>query len=383
MNTPACFDTIRPFEAEEIAGVVDHLFAEPQFGQIVGSLFPGQPLDKLREGLRACPDLLTLQKQFIYPLVKDLLGKCSHGITFDCEALPSRSANYTFVSNHRDIVLDSAFLDVLLVENGFSTTAEIAIGDNLFGLPWIEPLVRLNKSFIVRRGIGMREMLAASKLLSSYMHYAIGEKHENIWIAQREGRAKDSDDRTQESLLKMLAMGGEGSAAERLKALHIVPLAISYEYDPCDYLKAKEFQQKRDNPDFRKSKADDLLNMQTGIFGFKGHIHYAAAPVADEWLDALADRPKAEFFAAVAARMDKEIHRRYRLFENNYVAADLLEGGRRFAHHYTAEGRTRFERYLAERIALVDLPQKDDAFLRERMLTMYANPLYNQLAALA
>lgn len=382
MKTPACFDTIRPFEAEEIAGVVDRLFAEPQFGQIVGSLFPGQPLDRLRMGLRSCPDLLTLQKTFIYPLVKDLLGKCSQGISFDCTALPNREGNYTFVSNHRDIVLDSAFLDVLLVDNGFSTTAEIAIGDNLFGLPWIEPLVRLNKSFIVRRGIGMREMLAASKLLSSYMHYAIGEKNENIWIAQREGRAKDSDDRTQESLLKMLAMGGEGSAAERLKALHIVPLAISYEYDPCDYLKAKEFQQKRDNPDFRKSKADDLLNMQTGIFGFKGRIHYAAAPVADEWLDTLADLPKADFFAAVAERMDKEIHRRYRLFECNYVAADLLENDSRFADHYTAEGRSRFEQYLTERIAMVDLPDRDDAFLRERMLTMYANPLYNQLAAL-
>ena len=382
MKTPACFDTIRPFEAEEIAGVVDRLFAEPQFGQIVGSLFPGQPLDRLRMGLRSCPDLLTLQKTFIYPLVKDLLGKCSQGISFDCTALPNREGNYTFVSNHRDIVLDSAFLDVLLVDNGFSTTAEIAIGDNLFGLPWIEPLVRLNKSFIVRRGIGMREMLAASKLLSSYMHYAIGEKNENIWIAQREGRAKDSDDRTQESLLKMLAMGGEGSAAERLKALHIVPLAISYEYDPCDYLKAKEFQQKRDNPDFRKSKADDLLNMQTGIFGFKGRIHYAAAPVADEWLDTLADFPKADFFAAVAERMDKEIHRRYRLFECNYVAADLLENDSRFADHYTAEGRSRFEQYLTERIAMVDLPDRDDAFLRERMLTMYANPLYNQLAAL-
>ena len=180
----------------------------------------------------------------------------------------------------------------------------------------------------------------------------------------------------------MLAMGGEGSAAERLKALHIVPLAISYEYDPCDYLKAKEFQQKRDNPDFRKSKADDLLNMQTGIFGFKGRIHYAAAPVADEWLDTLADLPKTEFFAAVAERMDKEIHRRYRLFECNYVAADLLENDSRFADHYTAEGRSRFEQYLTERIAMVDLPDRDDAFLRERMLTMYANPLYNQLAAL-
>ena len=146
------------------------------------------------------------------------------------------------MSNHRDIVLDSAFLDILLIDHGFDNTIEIAIGDNLLIYPWIKTLVRLNKSFIVLRSVGMREMLMASKRMSEYMHFAVRELNEGIWIAQREGRAKDSNDRTQESILKMMVMGGEGTPIERLKELNICPLSISYEYDPCDFLKAKEFQ---------------------------------------------------------------------------------------------------------------------------------------------
>ena len=214
------------------------------------------------------------------------------------------------------------------------------------------------------------------------MHYAINEKKENIWIAQREGRAKDSNDRTQESLLKMMTLGGEGPVVERIRQLHIVPLTISYEYDPCDYLKAKEFQQKRDNPGFKKSKQDDLDNMKTGILGFKGDIHYHAAPCINEWIDELAGLPKGEFYAELAARMDRIIHQGYMLFPINYVAADLLAGRAAHAAMYTLEDRQRVEDYFRQRIAMVDLPDKDEAFLREKLLTMYANPVLNQEKAM-
>ena len=269
-----------------------------------------------------------------------------------------------------------------LIGEGFDKTVEIAIGDNLLLQPWIKTLVRVNKSFIVQRSVGLREMLASSKRLSEYMHFAIAEKQQPIWIAQREGRAKDSDDRTQESLLKMMTMGGEGTPLQRLKSLHIVPLTISYEYDPCDFLKAQEFQQKRDNPDFRKSGQDDLDNMQTGIFGYKGKIHYHMARPANTWLDELEGLPKAEFYAEAARRIDREIHSHYALFANNYAALDLLEGTHRFAAHYTAEELARFEQYLEAQMQKIQLPQGSDRdFLRERMLTMYANPLRNYLAA--
>lgn len=382
MNIPAEFSSFRPYEPEEMPAAFDSLLADPQFNQILSAYFKDVPFEMVKARLYACKDTLDFQKTFLYGIVKDLMTKCTTACRMDSSSLPEKNENYTFVSNHRDIVLDSAFLDVLLLDNGFPTTAEIAIGDNLLGLPWIEPLVRLNKSFIVRRSAVMREMLHNSRLMSEYMHFAINEKHANIWIAQREGRAKDSDDRTQESVLKMMAMGGNGDTpAERLRSLHIVPLAISYEYDPCDYLKAKEFQQKRDIEGFRKSREDDLLNMQTGIFGFKGQVHYVAAPCVNAWIDEYATLPKGSFFKAVAERMDREIHSRYRIYPSNYVALDMLEGKKAHAGNYTEEEEKAFQAYLASRLKLIDLPGKDEAYLTERLLTMYANPLRNHLKA--
>ena len=170
-------------------------------------------------------------------------------------------------------------------------------------------------------------------------------------------------------------MGGE------LRELNIVPLTISYEYDPCDYLKAQEFQQKRDNPAFKKSRQDDLDNMRTGIFGYKGRVAYHCAAPINTWLDELDGLPRQERYVALAQRMDREIHSHYTLFPCNYVAADLLSGKANYATHYTEQDKARFEHYLDSRLALIDLPNKDEAFLRERMLIMYANPLKNHEAA--
>ena len=383
MTIPEKFDAIRPYTPEELPKVFDELLADEQFCVFMQSFFKDVPLELLKKKLYACPDNLSVQKAFFYPLLEQLMAKCSTGLDMNVEALPDKTQNYTFISNHRDIVLDSALLCKLLIDCGFPNTVEIAIGDNLLIYPWIKKLVRVNKSFIVQRSLTMREMLQSSKCMSEYMHFAVNEKHENIWIAQREGRAKDSNDRTQESVLKMMAMGGEGSAVERLADLNIVPLSISYEYDPCDYLKAKEFQQKRDNPEFKKSREDDLQNMQTGIFGFKGKVHYHAAPCINSWLSELETLPKGEFFGEVARRIDLDIHRNYSLFACNYIAADLLAAENKYAAHYTQEEKAQFEAYLASRIAMIDLENKDEDFLRQTILTMYANPLKNQEQALA
>ena len=311
------------------------------------------------------------------PVVKYIMRKHTDGCSFLDSSIASydKSQRYTFVSNHRDIVLDSAFLDVLLVEAGYPTTVEIGIGDNLLIYPWIKRLVRMNKAFTVRRGLSLRETLAASQLMSRYIHYAVTQKRENIWIAQREGRAKDSSDHTQDAVLKMLAMGGD------LKELNIVPLTISYEFDPCDYLKAQEFQQKRDNPAFKKSRQDDLDNMKTGIFGYKGRVVYRPATPINTWIDELSELPKTEWFKALAERMDCEIHRGYELYPCNYIALDELNGNHAYAAHYTEADKQRFEQYLAGQIAKIQLPNKDEAFLRERMLTMYANPVRNKMDA--
>lgn len=372
------FDAIRPFEPEELPEVFERLLGNAQFAQVVAYVFKDMPYDMLAQKMRACKTNLDFQVAFCYPFIKGLLQKASLGCDINVDAIDMEK-RYTFVSNHRDIVLDSALLDVMLIEAGCKTTCEIAIGDNLLSLPWVKDLVRINKSFIVERSVSLRQMLLSSKRLSEYMHLVIAQKHDNVWIAQREGRAKDSNDRTQESIIKMMVMGGEGSLVERLKGLHIVPLAISYEYDPCDFLKAQEFQLKRDIADWKKGPMDDVVSMQTGIMGYKGHIHYEAAPCIDAWLDTLdPDMPKADFFKAVATHIDEEVFRRYRLYPSNYVALDELEGTTAHADRYTAEQKAQFDGYIAQQIAKIQLPNKDEAFLRERLLTMYANPARNQ-----
>ena len=385
------FDEIRPYERWEMKQAFEELINDLQFSLLLKGFVPWLP-KAVRNGLLHLAFIgvktpLDFQLRFMKPVVWHFVRKYTDGLSFEDSNINSHlNERYTFVSNHRDIVLDSAFLDVSLNKKGYPTTVEIGIGDNLLIYPWIKRLVRMNKAFTVRRGLTAHEMMRSSQLMSSYIHYAVTQKKENIWIAQREGRAKDSDDRTQESVLKMLAMGGD------LKELNIVPLTISYEFDPCDYLKAQEFQQKRDNPNFKKSKQDDLDNMKTGIFGYKGRVHYQCGTPINEWIDELRDLPKNEFFKVVAQRMDQEIHRHYNLYPCNYIALDLLEnagvssstgspGNTSFASHYTPSDVTRFEEYLSAQLAKIKIPNKDEVFLRERILTMYANPLRNFLKA--
>lgn len=380
MKTPSIYDDIRPFDPEELPAAFERLLSDAQFQQVLGYLYPGVPLEAVKTKMMACKTNLEFQLAFCYGFLKDLMAKASKGFDMNVEAVDV-TKRYTFVSNHRDIVLDSALLDVLLYDAGFNTTCEIAIGDNLLSLPWVKDLVRLNKSFIVQRSLSPREFLMASKKMAEYMHYVVGEKNDNIWIAQREGRAKDSNDRTQPSILKMMAMGGEGSPVDRLRQLHIVPLAISYEYDPCDFLKAAEFQLRRDVPGWKKTALDDVNSMRTGIMGYKGGVHYHCAPCIDGFLDNLSpDIPKTKVFDVIAEHIDKEIFRNYRLYPSNYIALDMLEGNEAHAGRYTVEDKAVFEKYLQGQIARIDIPNKDEAFLRERMLTMYANPARNCLA---
>jgi len=386
---PQEFDEIRPYEPWEMQQAFHDLVNDRQFSLLLKGFVPWLPKG-LRNGLLKLAFVgvktpLDFQKRFMKPVVKHIIRKHTDGCTFDDTAIAvgkepeansqKQTARYTFLSNHRDIVLDSAFLDVLLVNAGYPTTVEIGIGDNLLIYPWIKRLVRMNKAFTVRRGLTAHEMMRSSQLMSRYIHYAVTQKHENIWLAQREGRAKDSSDNTQEAVLKMLAMGGD------LKELNIVPTTISYEFDPCDYLKAQEFQQKRDNPAFKKSRQDDLDNMKTGIFGYKGRVHYHCGTPVNKWIGELDGLPRNEFFAQLCQRIDREIHRGYHLYPCNYIACDLLMGITEFSKHYNQQDKERFEQYLQGQIAKIDIPNKDEAFLRERLLTMYANPLRNYLAA--
>lgn len=379
---PAEFDEIRPYVPEELPAVYEELIADSEFQAAMGYAFPKVPFEQVSAMMRASKTNLEFQKALVRPFLFGLLEKFSTGITMSYDKKESLH-NALCISNHRDIILDSAFLCILFVEN-IDNTVEIAIGDNLLIRPWIKKLVRVNRSFIVQRSASIREMLASSKRLSSYIHHTITERKQPVWIAQREGRAKDSNDTTQEGLIKMLSMYSGEDMIDTLKVLNISPTSISYEFDPCDYLKAKEFQQKRDTPEHRKSPMDDLINMQAGLFGYKGAIHYHVADVINGEIEKI-DRSltKNEKTAAVARIIDREIHKNYRFWPVNYYYYELLTGDTRFAGKYTAADKEQLDKYLAERIAKVDLPKKDEDFLRTKILEMYANPLINHLKVVA
>ena len=375
------FNEIRSYNDEELPQIFEELIADPAFQKVVAGVIPNVPFELLAQKMRACKTKREFQEAFCYGILWKIAQEHTDSLTLDHSRIPDHNIAYTYMSNHRDIILDSGFLSILLIDEGMDTV-EIAIGDNLLIYPWIKKLVRVNKSFIVQRALTMRQMLESSARMSRYMHHTISQKKQSIWIAQREGRAKDSNDRTQDSVLKMLAMGGEGDVVDRLLEMNIAPLAISYEYDPCDFLKAQEFQLKRDVEGYKKTTQDDLINMQTGLFGYKGRVHFQTGACLNDLLSTV-DRslPKPELFARISTWIDQRIHSNYRLYPGNYVAHDLLTGKNDFESHYTLAEKQRFEAYVEKQLEKIEIPNKDISFLREKLLLMYANPLTNYLAA--
>lgn len=374
------FDNIRPYNPDELHDAFSRLINEPTFLALIQQFMPQIPVEQVCTQLLSLPNATAFQKTFIVPLLNDIEAKHSKGIT--ASGIDSITRPALFVSNHRDIVMDSALMDLVLFRAGLDSV-EIGIGDNLLAAPWIQTLVRINKSFIVQRALPVREMPKAFLELSGYIRHAITKKESSVWIAQREGRAKDANDRTQESILKMFALSGTGSFINNLKELNISPVAISYEYDPCDYLKAKEFQQKRDDANFKKSPQDDLLNMKTGIMGDKGHVHFTFTPSINSELEQIAasvDNRKGQI-AEIVTLIDKRIHSNYTIYPINKIAYDELLNTTRFTAEVSPEERSEVESYLEQQLHKIDLPNNDYDFLRHKLLEMYANPLINYLAA--
>jgi len=382
MQIPAQFEKMRSLEDSEVRGAVLKLLNDPEFTKVLKKVVKGIPIWAHKLYTKRFKTVDSFQTGMIYPFLKRILKNATNGLTHDSEPMPADRQDYLYISNHRDIVLDSAFLDYILLSS-HRHSVEIAIGNNLLIRPWIETLVRLNRSFIVNRSATAAELLESSKLLSAYIRFVIEQKQRPVWLAQREGRAKDSDDRTQKSVLKMLAMtGDEPSLSVKLQSLHITPLTISYEYDPCDYLKAAEFQLKRDNPDYVKSRQDDLDNMKTGIFGQKGRIHYHFSAPIDREIAALDESvPRNMFLDQVAAIIDSHIFKGYRIYPCNRIALDMLRGDDSQAPNYTQADKESFQAYLDGQLAKITIPDPDWDYLKERILTMYANPLINQLEA--
>lgn len=373
------FDDIRPLNNDEVPAAIESLIASEGFHSALRYIMPNLDWEAFAQGMRACKTKEEFKSTISYHAVMMVARNSTFSLTISGRSrLPQQAC--TFISNHRDIVLDVAFLNVLLYDIGQKLT-QVAIGDNLLIHPWIDTVVRLNNSFIVKRDVTGRGKLEASRKLSAYIHHTIKETKESIWIAQREGRAKDSNDYTQSSVLKMLSMGGREDLLNNLISLNIVPIAISYEFDPCDYLKAQEFQLKRDNPNYVKSKRDDLLNMEVGILQNKGRVHFTVGSPINPALEQLdtASFEKNELVATIAKIIDRDIYAHYRFYPCNYVAYDMLYKTLRFRANYDQRDKMLLETYLQQQIDKIQIPDKDETFLRMKLLEMYSNPLKNNI----
>lgn len=380
MNYPERFNEIRCYSDAEASFVISQIFARPEIKKILAYVL-GE--DYAEYFLRTLPEMKTIddfQRIVIIPVLMAIEHKTCTSVTLNGSEKINKEKGALYLTNHRDIVLDSAFLNIHLYLKGFNTS-QIGIGNNLLIQPWIEHAVKLNKSFIVRRNGSIKEQLLISKNLSEYIRYVITERKDAVWLAQREGRAKDSNDVTQSSIIKMLNMSSKSSFVESVNELNITPIAINYEYDACDFLKAKEFQLKRDNPQYKKSPMDDLLSMQTGLIAPKGKVSYNVCdPIVapEEWNELT----KNEQVSLLTAEIDKRIHANYILYPNNYVAADLLTNSNKFSDKYTQKDEEKFISYVDKQLNKVDIPNPDFPFLRHMIYTMYANPVLNQEIAL-
>ena len=375
------FDDIRPYNNDEVHDAIESLVSSDGLNNALSYIKPDLNWEQFVMAMRMCRTKKDFKEILAYQAVMEIAKKTTFSLTISGRSRIPENKPCTFISNHRDIILDASFLNALLLDIGHGMT-QIAIGDNLLIHPWIDTVIRLNNCFIVKRDISARQLLKSSMQLSAYIHHTLKNSGESLWIAQREGRAKDSNDQTQSSVLKMLNMAGErDNVLENLISLNIVPIAISYEYDPCDYLKAKEFQQKRDNPDFVKSKRDDLFNMETGILENKGRVHFTIGSPINDKLALLADKnlDKNTLITTIAGIIDREIYKHYRFYPCNYIAYDLLRQSVYFRTNYDLRDKMQFETYLQKQIEKIDLPDKDEVFLRAKILEMYSNPLKNHL----
>ena len=379
------FSDIAPYDDSDFQHYMSRLVKEPGFEHAIRYVMPDVKYPEMVQNLLQIKSKDEFQRTIMQGMLELLERMTTSGVTDSGLEDFDASKSVLFITNHRDIVLDASFLGLAMLRHGLPAQ-EVALGDNLLIFDWIEDLVRLNKGIIVKRNLRLTKALEAARQLSGYIHHCIGEKHESVWIAQREGRAKDSNDVTQESVIKMLALGGEGATVvERLLELNITPTAISYEYDPNDYLKAREFLARRRDPEFKKSQRDDLFSMETGILQFKGHVHFAVCecinPALEE-LRALTD--KVEIVRRVCAIIDREIHTAYKFFPLNYIAYDRVNHTDRFASEYTPQDVEQFDAYLNKQIDKVDLPDitpEERAFMIDAVTDMYANPLKNYLKA--
>ena len=369
------FDAIRPFYDSEINEALHDVVNHPMMKTMMNFTFPEVEDEVWKDQLKKTHSIRDFQCNFIYNTIQKVLEKSSEGLTTSGFEKLEKNTSYLFISNHRDILLDTTLLNVCLFEHGLVMTAS-AIGDNLVKKAFLATLAKLNRNFLVLRGLTPREMLQSSKLLAEYIGQLLLRENRSVWIAQREGRTKDGNDETNPGVLKMIGMGSdEENLMDYFKKLKIVPVSISYEYDPTDVLKMPQLMAEANNEVYVKDKNEDFMTILSGIMGTKKRIHISVGDVLDKEIDQIVaenDNVNKQV-QALAQTIDDVVLKNYQLWPTNFIAYDILNETDKFAHKYKESEKSLFERRLEMRIG------SDNPVTRQGFLAMYANPVVNKL----
>jgi glycerol-3-phosphate O-acyltransferase len=369
------FDAIRPFYDAEIHDAILKVINHPMMKALMNFTFPDVEDSVWKEQLRKTQSIRDFQCNFIYHSIRKIIEKSSDGLTTSGFEKLEKGESYLFVSNHRDILLDTTLLNTALFEHGLVMTAS-AIGDNLVKKDFLNVLAKMNRNFLVRRGLTPREMLESSKVLSDYIGHLLLEESRSVWIAQREGRTKDGDDATNPGVLKMVGMAANGmDLMDYFKKIKVVPVSISYEYDPTDVLKIPQLLAEANNEIYIKEKNEDFMTLLSGVMGPKKRIHMHIGDVLNTEIDKIKeefDKPNKQILA-LAQVVDDSILSNYKLWPTNYIAYDILNSSNGYSHLYTEDEKSLFERRLEMRI------DAENPIALQGLLVMYANPVVNKL----
>ncbi|NDP26544.1 MAG: 1-acyl-sn-glycerol-3-phosphate acyltransferase [Flavobacterium sp.] len=369
------FDAIRPFYETEVNDAIQTVVQHPMMKALMNFTFPDLADEVWKEQLLRTHSTRDFQCNFIYKSLQKVLEKTSDGLTTSGFEKLEKNSSYMFISNHRDILLDTSLLNACLFEHKLVMTAS-AIGDNLVKKSFLRKLARLNRNFLVQRGLSPREMLQSSRLLSEYISKLLQHENRSVWIAQREGRTKDGNDATNPGVLKMLAMGSdEGNLMDYFKKIQIVPVSISYEYDPTDALKMPQLLAEAKQEIYIKEKNEDFINLMSGVMGQKRRIHIHVGDVLNHELDSIKDQHENsnKQILALAQVIDDSILSNYKLWPTNYIAYDILNQTNVYSDLYTENEKSLFGRRLERRI------DHNNPLALQSFLAMYANPVVNKL----
>ena len=369
------FEDIRFYDDAEVQESLRQYLQHPMIRALLQFTFPNYAFQEIEKEVLSCHSIRDFQSKIIYHSVRKVLEKSSGGLYHTGFDRLGKEEAYLYISNHRDIILDTSLLNCVLYETDLTMTAS-AIGDNLVKKPFLLALSKLNRNFLVKRGLGPREMLKSSQNLSEYIKKLLLEDKRSVWMAQREGRTKDGNDHTQQGVLKMLAMAKENAdIADYFARLKIVPVAISYEFDPTDVSKMPELLAKRMKKIYTKSANEDFQSILKGALGQKGRIQInAAEPIPLVILQGFGESAGSvnDQLQQLTTYIDREIHKKYKLWPSNFIACDLLNGDENFASRYTVKEKRQFERRIMRRVDV------ENALAVDSYLSMYANPVINK-----